>query len=116
MKSARGRSLDSVGARFEILSLHPPNPSCSQPDCWPSRHGLPRAGVNLQSTLRRSHRLWNDLRGSDVAIEDKRPIGIRQGCISGCVRRILLNGGLEQLYGLSFVRTVAQIQVEQATR
>src|SRR5277367_3269169 len=76
--------------------------------------GLRELIVNFEGTLRGSLGLRKNIRRSGIAIEYERPIGIRQGSIGRRISRILLDGGLEQLYGFSFVRTVTQIQVEEA--
>src|ERR1022692_3538350 len=76
--------------------------------------GFGKLAVNLDGALGSSHGLRKNVPGSGVAVEYECPIGIRQGSVGRGISRVLLDGGLEKLYGFSFVRTIMQIQVEKA--
>src|SRR6266849_8831889 len=76
--------------------------------------GFGKLTVNFQGALRGNLGLRKNVRGGGVAVEYERLIRIRQRSVGRRVSRFLLDGGLEQLYGFSFVRTVTPIQVEKA--
>src|ERR1700693_3374649 len=78
--------------------------------------GFRKIIVKFQGAPSCGHREWSNVRWSDVAIEYERPIGIRQCSISSCVRRVFFDGCLKQFDSVSFVRAVAQVQVEQAAK
>jgi hypothetical protein len=76
--------------------------------------GIGKPIVDLEGALRGSLGLRKNIHRSRIAIEYQRPIRIRHRSIGRRVSWILLDRGLEQLYGFSFVRTVTPMQVEEA--